>query len=122
MPWGRRESHAVSFRYFFPQSVLQQATSFSQDGVEDGAVAAEAKEGILLTSLQARHAMAGGRAGGGAPSAVPPSAPSSKKQGVSGESSVPGSSAVAQTTFPKDFRCAAPSPLPGPRVGRTRYR
>lgn len=107
-----------------PQSVLQQATSFSQDGAEraDEGGDANASEGLLLSSLQARHTMAGGRqgrvaggcagsgtgaAGVGATSKRPSS--SCKKQGVSGESSDPGSSATEQTTFPKDFRCLGAS-------------
>ncbi|KAE8753220.1 hypothetical protein FOCC_FOCC000143 [Frankliniella occidentalis] len=117
----RREIHKL-------RSVLQQATSFSQDGEggdvarEDG-VSGDAREGLLLTSLQVRHAMAGGRATGCGPGAAQgaaqgvaqgaaqataqqgvAAASSSKKQGVSGESSDPGSSSVTQATFPKDFR------------------
>ncbi|XP_063226398.1 cGMP-dependent protein kinase, isozyme 1 isoform X2 [Bacillus rossius redtenbacheri] len=67
------------------QSVLQQATSFARDG-------------DLLASLQDQHGMAG--------QAQKPASSSSKKQGVSGESSELGHTAddIQIQRYDKDFR------------------
>lgn len=75
------------------QSVLQQATSFAQDG-------------DLLASLQDQHGMAGQMH-----QQLVSASSTNKKQGVSGESSDAGQTAedIQIVRFDKDFRYASNS-------------
>ena len=81
--------HSIHVIFFFLlQSVLQQATSFAQDG-------------DLLATLQEQHWMAGQQT-----KQMVNTTSTNKKQGVSGESSESGQTAedIQIARFDKDFR------------------